>query len=269
MPSLIEFARRIGAFGSGKHDVEPVQVLFGQGFHADEGGWRWMGRIGEFVVPGDARDAHTGNRALRLLLTCGQAGYYDHFPFRVRILVNGRLCESCRFSDGEQTREVILNLPATPEANVRLEAESAFIPAQFWISRDARELSIRVAGVTAAPTIKSAVAQMGDGVELLHWQCNVCRHDVQTPIAALHRETPSCPFCDSSVRRRAIVHMLSSELFGHSMLLGDLPIDRALRGIGLSDWAGYADVLASKFNYTNTFYHQAPRLDITAIDPAF
>jgi SAM-dependent methyltransferase len=33
----------------------------------------------------------------------------------------------------------------------------------------------------------------------------------------------------------------------------------------MSDWEGYAALLARKFDYTNTFYHVEPRLDITAI----
>jgi len=215
-----------------------------------------MGRTGVFVTA-------AGARHLRLSLTCGQAGYYDCFPFTVRIYVNDSLGETCMFSDGEQTCEVTLRLSSKAESRVRIEAESAFIPAKFWISSDARELSVRVAGVTEA-----SPAQQANEAKMLDWQCNICGRNVQSPAAALHRETPSCPQCGSSVRLRAIVHILSTELFGQSMLLRDLPEDRNVRGVGLSDWAGYTDVLARKFNYTNTFYHQSPRLDIMAIDPA-
>lgn len=34
-------------------------------------------------------------------------------------------------------------------------------------------------------------------------------------------------------------------------------------GLGLSDWPGYAEPLARKFNYTNTYFHQAPLLDVS------
>lgn len=64
---------------------------------------------------------------------------------------------------------------------------------------------------------------------------------------------------------RAMVHLLSLGLFGKSMALPDFPVRRDLRGIGLSDWDGYAAGLAEKFNYTNTFYHKPPKLDIMAI----
>jgi SAM-dependent methyltransferase len=256
MPSLTDFARRIGAVVRAPQQAEPVLVRFEQGFHGEEGGWRWMSRTGVFVTA-------AGARRVRLSLTCGQAGYYERLPFAVRIYVNDSLGETCVFSDGEQTREVTLRLSTKAESRVRIEAESAFIPSKFWISSDARELSVRVAGVTEASPAPSA-----NEPRMVDWQCNICGRNVQSPTAALHRETPSCPQCGSSVRLRAIVHILSTELFGQSMSLLDLPEDRTLRGVGLSDWAGYADVLARKFDYTNTFYHQSPRLDIMATDPA-
>lgn len=263
MRSFADLARRFGAFAYGVRQpvCEPVRVRFGPGFHSDEGGWRWMSRTGEFIVPAGARE-------LRLSFTCGQAGYYDHFPFAVRAFVNGQLSETCWFSDGEQRREAVLALPSNTDVRVRLEAESAFIPARFWVSSDARELSVRVAGVKETAPISDVQANGAADVEMLAWQCNICGNAVQMRKAALHREIPSCPHCGSSVRLRAIVHLLASELFGRSMSLRDLPSNRALRGVGLSDWAGYADVLSRKFDYINTFYHQPPRLDIMAVDPA-
>lgn len=63
---------------------------------------------------------------------------------------------------------------------------------------------------------------------------------------------------------RGIVHHLSMGLFGASLALTDLPVRPDIIGIGLSDWLGYAHGLAVKLGYTNTFYHQAPFLDIVA-----
>jgi len=51
---------------------------------------------------------------------------------------------------------------------------------------------------------------------------------------------------------RAIVHLLSTELFGESYILRDFPVRPDIRGIGLSDWDGYAGGLPHKLNYTNT-----------------
>ena len=34
----------------------------------------------------------------------------------------------------------------------------------------------------------------------------------------------------------------------------------------MTDWRGYADQLTDKFSYRNTYYHQDPRLDISAME---
>jgi SAM-dependent methyltransferase len=75
----------------------------------------------------------------------------------------------------------------------------------------------------------------------------------------------SCRHCGSTVRWRSVIHALSMELFGTSLVLSDFPHRPDLVGIGLSDWDGYAKRLASRLNYTNTFFHQAPLLDITSV----
>ena len=100
------------------------------------------------------------------------------------------------------------------------------------------------------------------------WRCNICGQTCRTSLAELGRERPSCPGCNSTVRMRAIIHLLSNELFGESLALPDFPTRKDLRGIGLSDWNGYAIRLAQELDYTNTYYHKKPRLDITSIDPA-
>lgn len=75
----------------------------------------------------------------------------------------------------------------------------------------------------------------------------------------------SCRHCGSTVRWRSIIHALSMELFGTSLILSDFPRRPDLAGIGLSDWDGYAKTLAERLNYTNTFFHQEPLLDITSV----
>jgi SAM-dependent methyltransferase len=100
----------------------------------------------------------------------------------------------------------------------------------------------------------------------LYYQCNICGRACETPVVELGRETPSC-VCGSTVRSRAIIHLLSLELFGHSFALPDFPIRPDLRGWGMSD-AGFTDSLSQKTGYINTFYHQEPRFDISApLDP--
>ena len=96
--------------------------------------------------------------------------------------------------------------------------------------------------------------------------CNVCGAECATPPEGLGRETASCAKCGSSVRLRALLALLSQEIFGILMTLPEFPVLKGIRGIGMSDAPGLADRLAEKFDYTNTFYHQAPRLDITNPD---
>lgn len=97
--------------------------------------------------------------------------------------------------------------------------------------------------------------------------CNICDHNGVASLTELGRENPTCDKCQSTVRLRGIVHVLSTELFGRSLCLSEFPRRPDIVGVGMSDWDGYADRLASLFSYQNTFYHQEPKLDIRYIEP--
>jgi SAM-dependent methyltransferase len=84
-------------------------------------------------------------------------------------------------------------------------------------------------------------------------------------MSELKREEPSCPSCGSNVRWRAIVQVLSLNLFGASLALQDFPARPDVRGVGLSDWDGYALPLSGRLDYRNTYFHQEPKLDIRDI----
>jgi SAM-dependent methyltransferase len=98
--------------------------------------------------------------------------------------------------------------------------------------------------------------------EKVEFRCNVCGSACAAPMRQLQREMASCRRCGSTVRTRSIVHLLTTELFGRSIAIPDLPLRRDLVGIGLSDSVNYAGRLAEKLGYTNTFLHMEPRLDI-------
>ncbi len=101
----------------------------------------------------------------------------------------------------------------------------------------------------------------------IQFRCNVCgKMNYGLDPTAFGRENVSCGSCGSTVRMRAIVHLLSVGLFGRSMTLPSFPVRHDISGIGLSDWEGYAVPLSKDFHYRNTFYHKEPRLDITEID---
>jgi SAM-dependent methyltransferase len=67
---------------------------------------------------------------------------------------------------------------------------------------------------------------------------------------------------------RGLLRALSLELFGVNLTLPEFPRVKSLRALGTSDGAQYADRLAEKFDYRNTFYDREPRFDITKPDAA-
>jgi SAM-dependent methyltransferase len=97
--------------------------------------------------------------------------------------------------------------------------------------------------------------------------CNICGHANRLPSAPLPRETASCAGCGSTVRTRGLLQALSLELFGINLPITDFPRVKSLRGLGLSDSHDYAERLAGKFDYRNTYYSREPRLDITSPPP--
>lgn len=108
----------------------------------------------------------------------------------------------------------------------------------------------------------------GPRSNFFQFRCNICGKKTSFPRDEISRECWSCFNCGSNVRWRSVVHALSSELFGTSLVLPDFPSRPDLVGFGMSDWDGYAIQLKRKLTYSNTYYHQEPFLDITSIDPS-
>jgi len=98
--------------------------------------------------------------------------------------------------------------------------------------------------------------------------CNLCGRANTVPVEALSREAPSCAGCGSTVRFRAMAHLIVRELGLPDEPFAALPTRKDVVGLGLSDAAAYAVPLAARFDYTNTWYHTEPRLDIAAIPDA-
>lgn len=133
----------------------------------------------------------------------------------------------------------------------------SFLRPESTLGRIVRRLRL-----SRAPPL-STPASSGDPQIL--FRCNVCGTANNVALPALQREKPSCTRCGSTVRDRAIVHLLTSELLGHSVALPDLAPRLDLRGIGLSDATTYAEPLAKKFAYTNTHFDAEPMLDIANV----
>ena len=66
---------------------------------------------------------------------------------------------------------------------------------------------------------------------------------------------------------RSVIGLLSQGLYGKLLPIDEFPQSPRVQGVGLSDWDVYARKLGDRIGYTNTFYHQEPRLDITNIGP--
>lgn len=96
----------------------------------------------------------------------------------------------------------------------------------------------------------------------VRFRCNLCGASQAVAPTRISREVPSCDACGSTVRFRAMAHLVVLEVLGTAAALPDLAPQRGIRGVGLSDDDRYARPLARLFDYTNTYYHQAPRLDI-------
>src|SRR5678815_5515724 len=96
--------------------------------------------------------------------------------------------------------------------------------------------------------------------------CNICGAVCERPAAPSGREVPDCPTCGSTVRLRSLMALLSREIVGVELALPDFPVLKGVRGLGMSDPDALAGRLVEKFDYTNTFYHQEPRVDV--VNPA-
>lgn len=102
--------------------------------------------------------------------------------------------------------------------------------------------------------------------EPIAFVCNICDRENEAMLYQLTREDPSCSKCGSSVRLRTIIRILTTELFGHSLRISQIPRSSHLSGIGMSCWHGYANALARRMRYRNTFYHCEPRYDVAKGD---
>ena len=100
----------------------------------------------------------------------------------------------------------------------------------------------------------------------MEFVCNICNAANTVDLALLHRELVVCSNCGSNARFRGIFHAVQKFIIGDADPKGDAERLKCLTGIGFSDSPVYANKLAAMFDYTNTFYHQTPRIDIMQRD---
>lgn len=63
------------------------------------------------------------------------------------------------------------------------------------------------------------------------------------------------------------MNVLSNALFGKSIAITDFPSRQDIMGIDMSGAANYVEQVARKLDFTNTYFHKPPHLDITAPEP--
>lgn len=95
--------------------------------------------------------------------------------------------------------------------------------------------------------------------------CNICGFRLRAPSEVIaERESRSCIGCGSTLRFRALMAALQSET-DHAReirVLERIPSRKQIKGIGMTDAHIYATALRRKFDYTNTYFHTQPLLDI-------
>jgi SAM-dependent methyltransferase len=102
-----------------------------------------------------------------------------------------------------------------------------------------------------------------DTPKVIEYRCNICGGQNRLERHQFNRERAFCETCGANARFRGIIHVLANLLEeDESTTLKEWPIRKNIFGIGMSDWFGYAHLLAKKFSYENTFYDQEPKLDI-------
>ncbi len=94
--------------------------------------------------------------------------------------------------------------------------------------------------------------------------CPICGQVNSRQGEGIHRELNLCSSCGSNSRFRATILSLLSAYAEQEddYNLAQMTADKRFRGIGLSDSQVYAELLAMKYSYTNTFYHCEPYLDV-------
>lgn len=101
--------------------------------------------------------------------------------------------------------------------------------------------------------------------ETFEFCCNICETVNFAAVREKHRELLHCSNCRSCARFRGIAKAILSSfpVIKEQSSLTMLQPMKHIRGIGMSDSDAYANELARVFDYTNTYYHTVPHLDVT------
>lgn len=97
----------------------------------------------------------------------------------------------------------------------------------------------------------------------MRWISILCGVKNRSPL--VEREAMQCVACASTWRVRATALGVLLGTASPVKPFSDVPRNYFWRGLGISDHMTLAGGLASRFDYTNSYYHRFPRLDL--LDP--
>ena len=95
------------------------------------------------------------------------------------------------------------------------------------------------------------------------WSCVICGFDnIEAPAV---REGMLCARCQSTWRVRATALGVLQGMGCPHVPFPEVPPNWAWKGAGISDHMALSAAFSTKFDYTNTYYHRFPRLDLLNI----
>lgn len=90
--------------------------------------------------------------------------------------------------------------------------------------------------------------------------CNITNQKFIYDESQITRESPTINGYNS--RERCLIYCLIKKLNLKPNIFSKIQENKNIKGIGISDNNNLAQILYNKFNYTNTFFHKKPYLDI-------
>ncbi|MBU4270695.1 MAG: methyltransferase domain-containing protein [Planctomycetes bacterium] len=123
---------------------------------------------------------------------------------------------------------------------------------------------LRLLGMRRGPVRREPPPPV-EPLQLTSFLCNVCGTPNCLPRRRLTREDGHCMDCGCYGRLRSMMYAVTARFSSDEIILARMAPRKDIRGLGCSDW-GYADLLAEKFDYVNTFYDHEPQLDLCNVD---
>lgn len=97
--------------------------------------------------------------------------------------------------------------------------------------------------------VTAALVALGRAPAAISFTCNVCGDSGISSREELERSNRGCLDCGSTVSTRAMLAAVSTAVFGRSVVAGELPPARQVRGLGFAVPATISDLLTRRYSY--------------------